>query len=83
MTEHLQPRLLKREDAARYCSLSTEQFSSWVKEGRLPGAIHGTHRWDRRALDLKLDELSGLPVQSELSPLEQYKAELNARHDRS
>ncbi len=78
----IEPRLLTREAAAQYCSLSPEQFSLWVKVGRLPRPVHGTHRWDKRAIDHKLDLASLLPVQSarqELSPLEQYRAERDAR----
>jgi predicted DNA-binding transcriptional regulator AlpA len=54
------PRLLKRQEAAAYCSLSARGFSEWVKAGRLPGPIPGTARWDRRAIDAVLDEASGL-----------------------
>ena len=53
-------RLLTRESAAEYCSLSPQSFSAWVSIGRLPRSIPGTNRWDLKALDLALDMLSGL-----------------------
>ena len=56
------PRLLTREQAAAYCSISARSFSEWVKAGRLPGPISGTTRWDRRAIDAALDKASGLEV---------------------
>jgi hypothetical protein len=54
------PRLLTREQAAAYCSLSARAFSEWVKAGKMPGPILGTARWDRRAIDSVLDKASGL-----------------------
>ncbi len=80
MAQDTQPRLLTRHDAAEYCAITPSQFSNWVKDGLMPRALHGTQRWDKRAIDRKLDELSGIMAQSELSPLEQYKAKLNARN---
>jgi len=55
-----QPRLLERPDAAAYCSLTVDGFSAWVRSGRLPAALPGTKRWDRKAIDEALDRLSGL-----------------------
>lgn len=54
------PRLLTKEAAADYCSLTPAGFATWVKQGRLPKAIPGTHRWDRKAIDARLDRLSGI-----------------------
>jgi hypothetical protein len=55
------PRGLTKEEAAAYCGCETERaFDDWVKRGVVPGAIPGTHRWDRKAIDLWLDRLSGL-----------------------
>jgi hypothetical protein len=56
----ISPRLLPRAEAAIYCGLSCQGFSSWVKNGRLPGPIAGTARWDLRAIDAALDLLSGI-----------------------
>jgi hypothetical protein len=52
---------LSKADAAAYCgceSLST--FDSWIAKGIVPGPIPGTHRWDRKAIDLALDRASGI-----------------------
>ena len=47
-------RLLTRKEAAAYCRLSPQGFSTWVKNGRLPGPIAGTARLDLRAIDAAL-----------------------------
>lgn len=54
------PRILTKADAAAYCSLTEEGFTLWVRTRRLPGAIAGTRRWDKVAIDLALDRLSGI-----------------------
>ena len=53
-------RLMSREAAAAYCDLSVKAFDLWVKDGRLPCAIVGTRKWDRKAIDLALDKMSGI-----------------------
>lgn len=64
------PRGLTRENAASYCGLSLSGFDAWVAEGRVPGPIPGTRRWDRKAIDLALDRASGL---ESASPFEQWR----------
>lgn len=69
------PRLLKRPEAAAYCSLCESTFDDWVRRGLLPGPIPGTHRWDKKAIDLALDKLSGITTQSTPDDLyDQWKA---------
>ncbi len=58
----LEPRCIPITEAAAYCGLTPSGFRHWVAIGRLPGALPGTRRWDRRAIDVALDRLSGLPV---------------------
>jgi hypothetical protein len=53
-------RLMKRKDAANYCGLSLREFNKWVAKALLPGSITGTHHWDKKAIDLYLDRISGL-----------------------
>lgn len=48
----IQPRGMTRDDAASYCSLSAAAWDRWVREGRMPPPAPGTHRWDRKAIDL-------------------------------
>lgn len=55
-------RLLSGAEAAAYYGVKPATFSQWVAAGRAPKPLPGTHRWDRRALDLFLDKLSGIPV---------------------
>lgn len=75
------PRLLSRAQAAEYCGMCQTTFTEKVKGGHLPPAIPAINKWDKKAIDRKLDQLSGLPVQSELSPLEQWRLERNARQN--
>jgi hypothetical protein len=63
-------RLLKRKDAAAYCGLSIRLFNAWVAKQLLPPSIRN-NQWDRKAIDLYLDRLSGLDsseVSSEADP---------------
>jgi hypothetical protein len=53
------PRLLSREEAAAYCGVSPNLFEERV--GIKPVRCFGARRlWDRVALDLWLDRVSGL-----------------------
>lgn len=56
----IQPRGMTREAAAAYCSLSPTAWDRWVRDGRMPPPVTGTHRWDRKAIDLAWDRLSGI-----------------------
>ncbi|MQH38674.1 hypothetical protein EI052_25585, partial [Escherichia coli] len=62
--------------AAAYCGCSTDAFDTWVKRGIVPGAIPGTQRWDRKAIDWYLDRASGLPTEKTVSgdPLADWQA---------
>ncbi|MBB4272819.1 helix-turn-helix transcriptional regulator [Rhizobium mongolense] len=63
------PRLIGRKEAAAYCGISMTCFSMWVASHKMPPAIAGTRKWDRRAIDAKLDEISGLtPPQVSAAP---------------
>lgn len=55
-----EPRLMSRAEAAAYCGISPTSFSCWVSSHKMPPAIPGTRKWDKRAIDAKLDEISGL-----------------------
>lgn len=66
-------RLVSRHLAAEYCGLSISTFSHWVKLKRLPPAIHGTARWDLKAIDAALDSLSGLESHQQ-SPLDDWRS---------
>lgn len=54
------PRLIGRKKAAEYCGITPTCFSMWVASHIMPPAVPGTRKWDRRAIDAKLDEISGL-----------------------
>lgn len=58
------PRLIGRAEAAAYCGISPTAFSGWVSSHKMPPAIPGTRKWDRKAIDAKLDEISGLGTSS-------------------
>jgi len=56
-----QRRLLSKDEARAYLGdISDSTFYRWIEEGRIPPAIKGTQRWDRRAIDRALDRLSGI-----------------------
>jgi hypothetical protein len=71
----IRPRLLTRQQAAEYCNLSPSSFSNWVRLGKLPHTLPGTARWDLKAIDVALDKLSGLLIQTEASssPLDEWR----------
>ena len=60
----LEPRCISAGEAAVYCGLSPGGFRHWVAIGRLPPAMPGTRRWDWKAIDYALDQISGLPTNS-------------------
>jgi len=78
METSLAPRVLSRAEAAAYCGCSPGLFSDWIRRGIIPGPIPGTHRWDRKAIDVALDRISGLTV-SIADPFDEWKARRNAR----
>ncbi len=55
-----QPRLISGPGAAAYLGLTPAAFSKWVSEGRIPKPLPGTRRWDRKAIDMALDRISGI-----------------------
>jgi hypothetical protein len=77
----IQPRLLSGTAAAAYCGVTLNTWSKWVASGLVPKPVIG-RRWDKRAIDLALDKLSGIEtpaVVQEESPLEKWMREDAAR----
>ena len=74
------PRLLTREQAAAYCGVGLTTFTAWIRRGIVPGPVHRTHRWDRKAIDAALDVLSCIDDKLEDKALDQWKAKHRARH---
>lgn len=57
----LVPRGLTKDQAAAYVGCATVRtFEAWVSRGLMPPAMPSTLRWDKRALDLAMDRLSGI-----------------------
>ncbi|MGJ7040449.1 helix-turn-helix transcriptional regulator [Shinella sp. BE166] len=54
------PRLIGRKEAAAYLGIAESTFSMWVASGKMPEPILGTRKWDKKAIDARLDEISGL-----------------------
>ncbi|MDK1489399.1 hypothetical protein QN219_04925 [Sinorhizobium sp. 7-81] len=54
------PRLVGRKEAAAYLGIAPGTFSLWVSTHKMPPPVPGTRKWDRKAIDAKLDEISGL-----------------------
>ncbi|GHC61257.1 helix-turn-helix transcriptional regulator [Limoniibacter endophyticus] len=75
------PRLIGRRDAATYLGISESTFSMWVATHKMPSTIAGTRKWDRRAIDAKLDEISGLTAANDNveDEFEKWEREQNAR----
>lgn len=71
------PRLLSRDQAARYVGVSATQFTKEVAAGRWPaperrgqgGNRSGRLLWDRALLDRRQDEYSGIVQNSPQSTL--------------
>lgn len=69
------PRLIGRKEAAAYCGITPTCFSMWVSALKMPKPVAGTRRWDKRAIDARLDELSGLKVNDNEDPYEKWMRE--------
>jgi predicted DNA-binding transcriptional regulator AlpA len=69
------PRLLGRREAAAYLGIAESTFSMWVATHKMPQAIFGTRKWDKRAIDAKLDEISGLAANDNEDPYEKWMRE--------
>lgn len=69
------PRLIGRNEAAEYCGISPTCFSLWVSTHKMPPAIPGTRMWDKRAIDAKLDEISGLVSSAPEDPFDKWERE--------
>lgn len=80
MKDNDNKRLMGRVEAAAYCDLKPSAFSQWVALGRLPKPILGTHKWDKVAIDARLDELSGIkPDAKKENSSDFWRKELDAR----
>jgi predicted DNA-binding transcriptional regulator AlpA len=47
-------------EVAAYLGIASATFAKWVANGRAPKPLPGTRRWDRKAIDLALDKISGI-----------------------
>lgn len=74
-------RLLSRTEAAAYCGFKPSAFSAHVLAGRLPAALPGLRKWDRKAIDTHLDKLSGIDGVNVVSedPFDAWERQDNAR----
>jgi predicted DNA-binding transcriptional regulator AlpA len=73
----MESRLLTKIEAIAYCgSVSVSTFDRYVRNGLLPQKIIGTQAlWDRKAIDARLDRISGLA--SHAATLEDRTSHLN------
>lgn len=82
----IEPRLLTGAEAAAYLGLTPASFTKWVADGRAPKPLAGTRRWDRKAIDLALDKISGIPPapvskeDQEKEEVEKWFREYHARY---
>ena len=75
VSNNASPRLIGRKEAAEYCGISPTCFSLWVSTHKMPPPIPGTRKWDRRAIDAKLDEISGLAATEPEDPYVKWMRE--------
>jgi hypothetical protein len=73
------PRLLTRGQAAAYCGVGATTLTNWIERGIIPAPVAGTHRWDRKAIDVVLDILSRLDDKLEGNALDRWRATRRAR----
>ncbi len=66
------PRLLTRQMAATYCSVSLETFDDYRRRGIVPDPVSGTARWDRKLMDQWLDRASGITSDT-VTPLDEWR----------
>ncbi|WP_205826859.1 helix-turn-helix transcriptional regulator [Mesorhizobium zhangyense] len=76
-SSRLEPRLMKRPEAAAYLGVSVATFSGWVAAGHLPKPVFGSMRWDRCAIDATLDKLAGLGLPTASVDVDPYEKWLN------
>ncbi|MCQ1771320.1 hypothetical protein NOI24_08415 [Neorhizobium galegae] len=69
------PRLIGRKEAAAYLGIAESTFSMWVATHKMPQAIFGTRKWDKRAIDARLDEISGLTPSEPEDAYEKWERE--------
>ncbi|MGY4296162.1 hypothetical protein ACVWXN_004257 [Bradyrhizobium sp. i1.4.4] len=75
--DYIQPRLMSGTEAAAYCGVTLNTWSKWVAAGSMPKPVIG-RRWDRKAIDIMLDRLSGIEASTALpeeTPLEKWMRE--------
>jgi len=69
------PRLIGRKEAAEYLGIAESTFSMWVASHKMPPPIPGTRKWDRKAIDARIDEISGLGSNDDEDPYEKWMRE--------
>ncbi|NKM30108.1 helix-turn-helix transcriptional regulator [Rhizobium laguerreae] len=76
-----EPRLIGRKQAADYLGIGESTFSLWVANHKMPPAIAGTRKWDKRAIDARLDEISGIGIDDgpAETDLQKWRRERDAR----
>lgn len=73
------PRLIGRKEAAAYLGIAESTFSLWVAQDKMPPPVPGTRKWDKRAIDARLDEISGLTRESDEDDFDRMQRESDAR----
>lgn len=69
------PRLIGRKEAAEYLGIAESTFSLWVASHKMPPPIPGTRKWDRKAIDARIDEISGFGGKDDEDPYEKWMRE--------
>ncbi|MHC2583013.1 putative DNA-binding transcriptional regulator AlpA [Bradyrhizobium diazoefficiens] len=61
--DQILPRLISKREVAAYLGYSEKSLEKLIAQGVIPPPVAGTHRFDRRAIDVALDRASGLASQ--------------------
>lgn len=73
------PRLLTQKQAAAYLGVTPPTFAKWVLAGIMPASLSITRKWDKKAIDARIDQISGLESNPKDDGYEARKREREAR----
>ena len=77
----VEPRLVSQKMAADYCGMKIDTFRRYRRRGLLPGPVkHMGNRWDLRAIDALLDQVSNLNTKQE-DKFEKWKISIGENQD--
>lgn len=73
--------LMGSKEASVYLGIAQGTFSLWVATHKMPPAIPGTRMWDKRAINAKLDEISGIVSSAPEDPYDAWMKQNGGAND--